>query len=212
MGTYLTVCLIALCAAVACTTEVLVTSEVEVTREVAVTRVVVVTREVAVTREVEVTREVKIDAAPEPEELCSDYPFMYRLGALQRSIFDSHLEVGRREIPSHESVANMQVNRDRLDSTLQSALVNQIQICGVQPQPFQLMPRGTFFSFSGQPPERQREMQTFEGESVCSDTLKLVQIVLNSSGNFDGLPSEIKDALRNTLQGYVDFCDNDFLE
>ena len=205
----LTVCLVAL-AAVACATEVPVTTEVEVTREVVATREIEATREVVVTREVEVTREVMIKSAPEPDELCSDYPFMTRLGALQRSVLDSYLEVGRREIPAHEAVRRMQVNRDRLDSALQSSLVNRIQICGVQPQPAQLMPRGTFFV--GGAPERQREMQTFEGESVCSDTIRHIRIILNSSGTFDGLPPEIRDAIRNALSGYVDFCDNDFLE
>lgn len=80
MKTYLTVGLIALCAAVACTTEVPVTIEVEkpvtrvvretveveatrevdVTREVPVTRIVEATRRIEVTRNVPVTREVDV--------------------------------------------------------------------------------------------------------------------------------------------------------
>lgn len=80
MKTYLTVCLIVLCAAVACTTEVPVTIEVErpvtrvvretveveatrevdVTREVPVTRIVEATRRIEVTRNVPVTREVDV--------------------------------------------------------------------------------------------------------------------------------------------------------
>ena len=80
MKTYLTTCLVALCAAVACATEVPVTievdkpvtrivretveveatREVDVTREVPVTRVVEATRRVEVTRNVPVTREVTV--------------------------------------------------------------------------------------------------------------------------------------------------------
>ena len=168
------------------------------------------TREVAVTRELEVTREVESDAAPEPPELCSDFPYMTRLGELQLAIFDSQLIVGRREIPSDESVAHMRILRDRLASDLQSSLVNRIQICGVQPEPIGLIARDAGSNFRQRP--IQREMQTFEGASVCSDTLFLIQEVYRSSGGADSMPREIVDAVATGIQGYVDFCDNDLLE
>ena len=198
MKTYLTASLIALFAAVACTTEVLVTMEVEVTREV------------VVTREVEVTRQVEVDAAPEPTELCSDYPYITRLGELQLAIYDSHLAVGRREIPSDESVGHMRILRDRLATGLQSSLVNRIQICGVQPEPIGLIARDAGSGFGRDP--IQREMQTFEGTSVCSETLFLIRTVYRSSGGLEDTPREIINAVSSAILGYVDFCDNDFLE
>lgn len=194
----LTASIIALFAAVACTTQVPVTMEVEVTREV------------VVTREVEVTREVQVDSAPEPPELCSDYPYITRLGELQLAIYDSHLEVGRREIPSDESVGDMRTLRDQLASGLQSSLINRIQICGVQPEPIGLIARDAGSGFGRDP--IQREMQTFEGTSVCSDTLFLIRTVYRSSGGLEDTPREITNAVTSGILGYVDFCDNDFLE
>ena len=249
MKTYPTAGLIALFAAIACTTEVPVTVEVEkpvtrvvpetvrvevtrevdatrevpvtreievtrqvtVTREVPVTRVVVetvqvpVTRTVQVTREVEVTREVVITRVepagpasltpPKPRQLCADYPFIIELGELQLDLYEAQAAVAERVGSETRAVAKAAVDwfTDRLATTR----LNRFQVCGVQPELYGL---------------EHREMQTFEGNAVCSNTLDLVRDVYALNPDWDNAPEDISDAWYDNLDGYVDYCDNDFLE
>ena len=285
MKTYLTACLIALCAAVACTTEVPVTVEVEkpvtrvvpetvrvevtrevdatrevhVTREVPVTRIVEatrrievtrnvpvtrevnVTREVPVTREVEVTRQVTVNrevpvtrvvvetvqvpvtrtvqvtlevevtrevvitrlqpaepttvTPPNPRELCADYPFIIALGNLQSEIYEAQATVAERATSGNSEIARNAANW--FSNRLRTTRLNQFQVCGVQPVPFGW---------------ELREMQTFEGNAVCSETFDLVRDVFSLAPNWDNAPTEIREAWYDAMDGYVNYCDNDFLE
>ena len=193
------------------TREVEVTRQVNVTREVPVTRVVVetvqvpVTRTVQVVREVEVTREVVITRVepagpasltpPKPRQLCADYPFIIELGELQLDLYEAQATVAERVGSDTRAVAKAAVDwfTDRLATTR----LNRFQVCGVQPE---------LYGF------KHREMQTFEGNAVCSDTLDLVHDVYALNPDWDNAPEDISDAWYDNLDGYVNYCDNDFLE
>ena len=193
------------------TREVEVTRQVTVTREVPVTRVVVetvqvpVTRTVQVTREVEVTREVVITRVepagpasltpPKPRQLCADYPFIIELGELQLDLYEAQAAVAERVGSDTRAVAKAAVDwfTDRLATTR----LNRFQVCGVQPELYGL---------------EHREMQTFEGNAVCSNTLDLVRDVYALNPDWDNAPEDISDAWYDNLDGYVNYCDNDFLE
>ena len=193
------------------TREIEVTRQVTVTREVTVTRIVVetvqvpVTRTVPVTREVEVTREVVITrlqpaepatvTPPNPRELCADYPFIIELGNLQSEIYEAQATVAERATSGNSELARNAANW--FSNRLRTTRLNQFRVCGVQPVPFGW---------------ELREMQTFEGNAVCSETFDLVRDVFSLAPNWDNAPTEIREAWYDAMDGYVNYCDNDFLE
>ena len=212
MKTFLTASLIALFAAVACTTEVPVTVEVEVTQEVEVTRLVEVTRHVEVTRKVEVTREVEDESVPRPRDLCLDYPYMLELGELQRRLYDSSLSAGQGATPFLSSLELDRATRDSLFYQLRTSRLNRSLICGSTPEPRGLADDPHYNSSDPLWAKIRRwEMKSFEGTGVCSMTLRTLGRVLDARVDMDDLPAKVRDAITAVTHGYVDFCDRNFL-
>ena len=206
---YLLLCLVAVCALVACTTEVPVTVEVHLTREVEVTREIEVTREVEVTKEVKVIQEVVVLPASLRFTLCADYPYITELAQLQLGLF--HVRDADPAISGlfkkkktardwfNEGIlraANLLVpEEERFTNRIQTARDNQIEICG-----HDLEPIGTM----------QREMLSFEGVGVCTDTFGLIQGAVTLYPDWDNTPPEVTEAWSAMLDGYINYCDNDF--
>lgn len=162
------------------------------TAEVLVT--VEVTREVEVTLEVEVTREIEVQAAPRPRPICSDYPYMLALGELQLGYFDASAAVAARAVSGaiQESLAA----RDRFADIIATSRLNQVRICGGDFEPFGVT---------------QRDMDSFEGATVCTSTLVLLADVFSLNPNWDNAPPEVSEAWSTMMDGYVNYCDNDFV-
>ena len=182
------------------TREVEVTRLVEVTREVEVTRVVELVRdvlstvEVEVTRVVEVTREVpKFDLV----DLCADYGYIFDLGDLQRNYFTVALKAARRSLPQGDAAIEFgEMNLELVDQQVRTAWLNSATICG--PLPFLGDRRPRY------------EMKTLEGWGVCVDTLNVFNQAYQEP--WEQLGQEFEDAMFALLDGFVEYCDNDFLE
>ena len=193
-------CMVLLAAipAIACTTglfvAVEVTQEVEVTREVLVIRDVEITREIEVHWDMEVTRVVEVIAAPKPRPICQDYPYMLALGELQLGFLDARVELAERA--GSAPVYDEKTARDRLANRLSTSRINQIKICGGDFEPFGVT---------------QREMSSFEGSAVCSETLNFLNDVASANPNLDDAPTEISIAWNDVLDGYANYCVDHFL-
>lgn len=186
------IALLALIPAIACTTDLLVT--VEVTREVEVTQVVEATSHVQVTRQVQVTRVIEVAIPPEPRPICLDYPYMLALGELQLGFFNAQVALAERAVsgPVDEEKAARDWFADRLATTR----LNQVIICGGDFEPFGF---------------NVREMNSFEGSAVCTDTLDLLQDSARVNPDWDNAPPEVSEAWNDMMDGYVNYCDNHFL-
>lgn len=212
MKTYLIICLVVVCAAVACTTEVPVTVEVRVTREVDVTR------EVEVTRELEVTREIEVLPTSLRLTLCADYPYITELAELQLGLFDAAMASANPAVSSlfvakrtnSDVVSDVirgalnfpdteeeKTGSERFADRLRTARDNQIEICGHDLEPF-----GTI----------QREMRSFEGVGVCTGTFGLIRDTVALYPDWDNAPSAISEAVLALADGYDSYCDNYFAE
>lgn len=206
MKTYLIICLVAVCASVACTTEVPVTVEVRVTREV------------EVTRELEVTREVEVLPTSLRLTLCADYPYITELAELQLGLFDAAMasadpaisglfdteKSGSERISdvlldalNFSALKEEKSGSERFADRLQTAKHNQIEICGHDLEPF-----GTI----------QREMRSFEGVGVCTNTFGLIRDTVALYPDWDNAPSAISEAVLALADGYDSYCDNYFAE
>lgn len=177
--THLTVALLILIPAIACTGEALVTVE--------------VTREVEVTLEVEVTREVEVKAAPNPRPICSDYPYMLALGELQLGYFDASVTIAERAVSG--TILEAKASRDWFADRIATSRLNQVVICGGDFEPFG---------------STQREMNSFEGSAVCTNTLDLLDDIYTFNPDWDNAPREAREAWNALAEGYVNYCDNDF--
>ena len=153
-----------------------------------------VTREVEVTQEVEVTLEVNANPASRPSPICWDYPYLLALAELQLGFFDAQVAVAQRAVagPVDEEIAA----RDWFADRLATSRLNQIIICGGDFEPFGF---------------NQREMNSFEGSAVCTDTLDLLQDTARANPDWDNAPPEVSAAWNDMMDGYVNYCDNHFL-
>ena len=179
--------LIALVAAFGCTTEVPVTVEVQVTR------ITEVTREVPVTRVVEVTREAQHTLGL--LDLCSDYDYIVELGNRQRDYLTVALEVARMSLPSsHGAIEFGETNLERVNLQLRTAKNNSSRICGVRS--VRLAPL--------------YEMKTLEGWGVCVETLRIFDLVYEEP--WEQLGKKFEDSMFALLDGYSQYCDNEYLD
>ena len=235
MKTYLIVCLIALCAAAACTTEVPVTVEVEVTSivretvEVEATREVEVTREVDVTREVEVTREIPVTREV---DVTREVPVTREVEATREIEVTREVEITRvievtRQVPVTRTV---EVNRPPMPRELCSdypyiLALGELQrdySISVADHEFRALiedqlrdTRSHQSSICGsvrQTPSIKYEMKTWEGWGICSETLGVAQYVLSGPVEYEDLSAAVQDTVWNLLVGYDDYCENSYLE
>ena len=153
-----------------------------------------VTREVEVTRDVEVTREVEVNTAPRPLPICSDYPYMLALGELQLGYHNANFVVAERAISG--AIQLTKAARDWFADRIATSRRNQTLICGGDFEPYGVT---------------QREMNSFEGSTVCTETLVLLDDVYTINPDWDNTPPEVSEAWSAMLDGYINFCDNDFV-
>ena len=146
---------------------------------------------VEVTREVEVTLEVDVDSAPRPNPICWDYPYMLALGELQLAFFDSQVSLAERAVAG--PVDEEKAARDWFAGRLATSRLNQVIICGGDFEPFRF---------------NVREMNSFEGSAVCTDTLDLLQDSARANPGWDNAPPEISETWNDMMDGYVNYCDN----
>lgn len=180
-------CLIIAVAVIGCTTEVPVTVEVEVTRTTEVTR------EVPVTRVVEVTREAQHTLGR--LDLCSDYGYIVELGNRQLEYLTVALEVARRSLPSsHGAIEFGETNLERVHLQVRTAKNNSSAICGVRS--VRLAPL--------------YEMKTLEGWGVCVETIRIFDLVYEEP--WEQLGKEFEDSMFALLDGYSQYCDNEYLD
>lgn len=206
-------CLIVTVALIGCTTEIPVTVEVEVTRIAEVTREVEATREVEVTRIVELVREVpstaeaavtrvvevtrEVPHALDLVDLCADYRYIFELGDRQRDYFTVALETARRSLPQGDPAIEFgETTLEQVDWQVRTAWYNSATICGPLPVPAGGLPR--------------YEMRTLEGWGVCIDTLSIFNMVYEEP--WEQFSQDFENAMFALLDGYVQYCDNDYLD
>ena len=180
-------CLIIIVAVVGCTTEIPVT--VEVTREVETTR------EVEVTRIVEVTREAP--GGLDLDDLCSDYEYIVELGDRQLDYMTVAIEAAKKSLPQGD--AALEYGETRLEEVgwqVRTARHNSATICGPLSVSEAALPL--------------YEMRTLEGWGVCMETLRVFNQVYGEP--WEQLGQELEDAMFALLDGYAQYCDNDYLE
>ena len=136
---------------------------------------------------------------PKPPDLCSDYPNIIQLGNLQLAYYQALEQAGQSgELLRSPLFDGLKADANWFEEQMLETNLNSFEICGID---FELWGQG------------QREMRSFEGIAVCSDTLFLIERNSRATGReFESLSPEIQEAMGGLMFGYVDYCDNDFLE
>ena len=176
--------LAAVCAVVACATERADTREVPVTAIVETTKVVEV---------------VSIEGEM-PSDLCGDYLYMVPLGELQLAYYESQAAAIERGNPAEVAqLASLKAATSNFANQVMLMGQNRFQVCGISAEFEVIGP-----SKSG--------MRTLEGISICEGTLRLLENIRRIADGWDDLEPEVQDSVGGLVDGYVNYCDSEFLD
>ena len=135
---------------------------------------------------------------PKPADLCSDYPNIIALGNLQLAYYQALERYGSRGLLQQSPIFDgPKADADWFEEQMSETNLNSFEICGIDIELWL---------------QDRREMKSFEGIAVCSDTLFLIERNTRAVGDeFESLSPDLQEALGGLMYGYADYCDNDFL-